>query len=355
MNLGSGAAHQLEGLTLPGGWQVVKKLERDENATGGYFSVQYIIQGSGGEFAFCKALDVSRALGETDPALALQMITEGFNFERDLLERSRGLSRVIQSIDDGVVDVPNAFPPKVNYIIFELAERDIRQALDIAGELSVAGKLRALHHAATGLWQLHQRQVAHQDLKPSNIFMLNGPIGKTENKLTKVGDLGRAHDRNVRAPHDDFEIAGDMQYAPPEQLFGYLSPSYQQRRVACDLYQFGSLVTFVFTGVTMNGLMGMLLQRRCIWSSWGDTYEEALPYVRDAFGQALRRIRDSLPFDIADEIVVLIAGLCEPDPALRGFPATQRGKAGQYDLHRAKVRLDLLARRVQKGIIRRYT
>src|SRR5262245_54459330 len=89
------AAESLEGLALSGGWTVVKKIKPSLTGTGGNFCVQYHVQHEDGRVAFCKALDLSRASSMPDPARIVQVLVEGFNFERDLLNkcRARKLSR----------------------------------------------------------------------------------------------------------------------------------------------------------------------------------------------------------------------------------------------------------------------
>ena len=52
------------------------------------------------------------------------------------------------------------------YIILELADGDVRHRLRKV-DRQTAWALRALHHTATGLMQLHSQRIAHQDLRPS--------------------------------------------------------------------------------------------------------------------------------------------------------------------------------------------
>src|SRR5204862_166519 len=102
---------------------------------------------------------------------------------------------------------PNDAMSTVEYLIFEKADADIRAHLDAHADLDIAFALRALHHVAIGLKQLHSVNVAHQDVKPSNVLIFPG-------NESKVGDLGRAWAGGMRAPHDDAKpCAGDRNYA----------------------------------------------------------------------------------------------------------------------------------------------
>ena len=82
-------AQQLLGMTIPGGWTVVEHLQPKQGATGGCFSEGYIVQSAKGTKAYLKALDYSSAMSAPDPARMLQWLTEGYNFERDVLNKCR--------------------------------------------------------------------------------------------------------------------------------------------------------------------------------------------------------------------------------------------------------------------------
>jgi serine/threonine protein kinase len=328
-----------------GDWRVVERYERDPRSTGGNFCVGYRVLHADGRHGFCKALDYSAALSSgLDPAVVLQVMTESYNFERDLLRKCEesGMSRVIRMMDDGVVSIEGSFIP-VNYIIFEYAEYDIRRELDRQSDLEAELRLRTLHHVATGLKQLHAIKVAHQDLKPSNVLIVD-PSSK--GRSSKLGDLGRATDSQVSAPHDDLAIAGDPTYAPPEQLYNATPIEFGPRRLACDLYHLGSLATFMFTTLPMNGLLAHNLHPSHMWTVWAGTYADVLPYVRDAYGRSLVVVRTACPDPIADRLTNLVSYLCEPDPYLRGHPAEKRNQSGNpYGLERIVSELDLLATR----------
>ena len=236
------AAHKLQGMTLPDDWVVVERIERPPDATGSTFSVGYFVE-RGGVRAYLKALHYSSPFRSGhDSARVLQAMTSAHNHEVDVLEKcaGAGMDRVVRALGSGEVVVPGvAGLPNVSYLIFELADGDIRAALSTVGAtFDYAWALRMLHHAATGLWQLHQNELAHQDVKPSNVLT----FGQDSSKL---GDLGRASQRGEHAPHDDEDHPGDPQYAPPELLYGHVAPGWIERRHASDLYLLASLVVHV--------------------------------------------------------------------------------------------------------------
>jgi serine/threonine protein kinase len=339
-------AEQLLGMTLEGGWKVIEIVVPAPSATGGNFSHGYIVENDQRVRAFLKALDYARALKAPDPAKALQALTEGFNFERRVLERCRAkrLDRVVMAITDGNIQVSGE---PVQYLILELAEGDARAQVDGADRFDIAWMLRSLHHISTGISQLHRERIAHQDVKPSNILFFEG------GKLSKLGDLGRAAYFGHTPPHDVFQIAGDPSYAPPELLYGQVDPDWNRRHYGCDAYLLCSMAVFFFSGVGMTALLRRELHPLHAWDRWRAGFGSALPYVRDAFGRAVDYIRTQLPDGLKDEMTTAIRELCEPDPSLRGHPFNRAGRTDQYSLERYISRFNLLARRAELGLLKK--
>jgi serine/threonine protein kinase len=338
-------------MSLPGGWQVLERVQKLPSQTGAIFSVGYIVTHESGAKAFLKALDYDRALRAPDPARALEGLTKAYNFERDLLARTQRMDRVVTGLADGSVMVPDEQrgDQTVQYLIFELADcGDIRKYLDILNRFDTAWLLRSLHHIATGLNQLHIAGIAHQDLKPSNVLVFEAAI-------SKIADLGRASARGQTAPHEDYDIAGDPEYAPPELCYGYTPPDWSRRRLGCDVFLLGGMIVFLFgrsniTAMTLEDLAPTLRPR-----TWQGTYSDVLPYVREAFEHALsifaQDVERSAP-TLVTELVGMVRNLCDPDPELRGDPRERRPGPNQYLLQRYISRFDLLAQRAEMGILR---
>lgn len=341
------AAEHLVGVELPGGWQVTERVAREIGDTGGFFSVNYRVVNADGRRGFCKVLNYYWILSaqSPDPVEPMAEATNLYRFERDLAHACAHLSRVVTALDDGTIYLDGFTYSTVSYIIFEAAERDIRGLLNTSDFLDVAVRLRSLHHLATAISQLHGQNIAHQDIKPSNLLVFSPDVeGKRHSKL---GDLGRATKLGTPMAHDDYPIAGDGKYAPPEGLYGAVPEDFRARRFGSDLYQLGGMITFIFSSSTMNAQLASELDPRYHWTNWRGTFAEALPYLQDAFARSLHTIGESIPDVIRPEILTLIEDLCEPDPRHRGDRRRKAQWSNPYSLERIITRLDLLCRRAE--------
>jgi serine/threonine protein kinase len=332
-------AQTLTGRTLPNGWRVGAAASRSKTATGGHFSKGYIAHHADGRRGFLKAMDYYAAFEQDNPAPVLEAMTNAYLFEKSICEKcsTHHLRRVVHAIESGTIQVDPKLPfSKVEYLIFELADGDIRGHLDTQDDLDLVFAFRTLHHVATGLEQLHRADIAHQDLKPSNVLVFAQESG------AKIGDFGRAWSKEFRAPHDHLRVAGDRNYAPPELLYRSTDADVSKRRYGCDMYHLGSLVVFFFARVHTNALLAKNLAPEHLPFNWGGTYAEILPYVQTAFGKSLAEFADHTPHPFRDDLVQIVTYLCQPDPARRGHPSSGADRA-QFSLDRFITKFDLLA------------
>ena len=336
------AAEQLEGITLDGGWKVVRRVSHVPSS-GGMFSVPYIVQDKDGKEHFLKALDFSGAFSDpkVDASRALQDMTSAYNHERDILEhcKDRRLSRVVVAVTHGYTQVPcfGIIEGRVAYLIFELAESDVRQQVDLKNRLDCLISLSILNDVTLGMMQLHKEAIAHQDLKPSNVLTY-GDGG------CRVGDFGRSSRRGYHVWLDNLGVVGDRTYAPPEQLYSHFHPDFVIRRVGCDLYLLGNLAAFLFSGINITASVFSRLDAAFHYSRWGGTYEQVLPHLQHAFSQVLADLDTVVDPLVRIEVATMVRELCNPDLARRGH-RKGIGSASQYSLERYKSYTDLLLKR----------
>jgi serine/threonine protein kinase len=239
-------AESLLDMTLEGGWKVIELIKKKPEDTGGHFSVCYSVE-KDKKKAFLKALDLTDALQHPDFVSAVNNITTAFIFERDLLYKckEKHLNKIVTSLEHGQVSFLGQ--PSFNnvfYIIFEMADANLRNQIARMKIFDLAWILRSLHHTAIALEQLHRGGIAHQDLKPSNVLIFN--------KESKIGDLERSSDVTNPSMNDKYIIPGDKTYAPFELFYGINSIGDFKFRYASDLYHLGSLVFFYFLHVNLQ-------------------------------------------------------------------------------------------------------
>lgn len=332
-------ASLLAGKTLDDGWYVDSILTRKPSATGGNFSVGYLVSKEGRK-GFLKAFSLLPALNSADPIGEVQRVTSLYAYERDLLKRCAHLDRISTTLSHGHYSpMGGGGQDRVYYLIFPLADGDVRSVLASAQKVELYWKVRSLHHAATGIKQLHGANVAHLDLKPSNVLVFN-------EDTSKVGDLGRSVDLAGPSPFAQFQVAGDMGYAPLELRYG-VALTDKQRRQGVDMYLLGSLILYYFANITATGAICAYIGRNHQGDMRGDFLID-LPYIQNAFAAALADLRSGLqghPTRFIEDLVAIVAELCEPDFRLRGN-RTSLGSP-QYDLQTYVTRLDLMARRLE--------
>lgn len=342
-------AHNLTGLTIDSTWEVFEKVTKNPNATGGNFSAGYKIKNLVNGFSyFLKALDFSEAFRNQNTTNILQHLTTAYNFERDLLLKCNqsNLKRVLKCIHHGEVEVPGFQVPynKVSYLILELAEGDIRSARLAFSNFDLAWTLRTLHHAAVGIHELHQKGIAHQDLKPSNLMQL------TQNSF-KITDMGRSHDINSISPFDTLNVPGDGNYAPPESLYKTFS-TFNDRRLY-DIFSIGGLIFFHFLNVSPTNLLRYLITKNGLPVSSGN-YLQDLPSWISAFHEAIEileeKIKENHP-KFASEISQAAFFLCHPDITQRGHPNNLSMISGdKLSVERFISKFNLLAKKAEYNL-----
>ena len=178
------AVNDLEGKTLKSGWKVTKKFKAKPGSSGGNFSVCYSTEKEDGEKGFLKAINVLTFLNDDDVDLPMAMAEalNTFNFEKHILEKCRenNLNKISKLLDAGSENLDGYLIKNVNYLIFEKANSDVREFINYTNQIDFTWKLRSLHNIAVGIKQLHNHEISHQDIKPSNVFVF-------ENEVSKLG------------------------------------------------------------------------------------------------------------------------------------------------------------------------
>jgi serine/threonine protein kinase len=349
-------AEQLEGLVLGDGWHVARRIHKTPNATGGSFCVCYEVERSG-RTAFLKALDIHGVLRSSpeDVMAVMQRVSTAYNYELNLLEAcdERQMDRVVRPLDHGQQTIDSADVTSiVFFLVFELAEGDLRKIHDMDTDLDLGKAFRVLHDIAVGIRQLHSADIAHQDVKPSNVLAFDNDV-IVGRPVSRIADLGRASRPTASMPHDQSHCAGDRSHTAPELLYATTPPDWEGRR-ACDLYQLGSILLFLFTGMTATAAWLNELQPEFRpWSlngSYRGSYEDALPHLRSAMQAVCSTFPDFGDGRVRAVAVRIFRELCDPDPELRGHTRARAG-GDRYSVERYITEFDLEARRTARQVV----
>ncbi len=105
-----------------------------------------------------------------------------------------------------------------------------------ASELTEDSKLNILRQILYTMSLVHQRDVLHRDLSPTNVFFVNGII--------KIADFGLGKNLNTLTSHQTMDTTsfGQLFYCAPEQLT--LLKDADKRS---DVYSLGRIINFVMT------------------------------------------------------------------------------------------------------------
>ena len=344
------AAHNLLGVTLQTGWKVISKITKEKNSTGAFFSVCYIAS-KDEKTCFLKAFDFAKfqqISGEGKPVIdIISEMTKAFKYERDLsVHCQKGyvtkVAFVIDSGEEFLRDYPIGIVP---YLVFELADGDVRSRLQFSNTLDFVWKLSSLHDIAIGMKQLHNVGVSHQDLKPSNVLIFN--------EESKLGDLGRSMCKSMDSEYNSLNYSGDWNYAPPEMMYQYYDVDWYKRTFATDCYLLGSLIVFYLLGISMSALLLKHMPQNLRWECWQGTFDEVKPYLLSAYSQAINEFHNVISgYYLNDDICMMVEQLCHPFPEQRGHPRNIQSKGSNYNLERYISKLDLLKRKVELKIFK---
>lgn len=342
------ASHNLEGRILGRGWNVIEKISKSDNATGSFFSVCYKVTKEN-ETCFLKAFDFARFFqiaGHSSVVDVMSGMLDAYRYEKNLSDlcKNHHVTKVSFVKDAGEEIVDGYTISIVPYLVFDLADGDVRQKLNFSEGLDFAWRLKSLHDIAVGLKQLHSIEVSHQDLKPSNILLFNGE--------SKLGDLGRSVCRRIQSPYDELVFSGDLNYAPPEIMYQYYESDWYKRVFATDCYLLGSMAVFYFAGVSMSALLLSHMPYEFRWDIWRGTFEDVRPYLINAFAKALDEFEQSIANEyFKKELRSTIEMLCFPFPENRGHPKNIRGIGNSYNLERFISKFDVLHKKAMYKFI----
>ena len=327
----SNPAHNLVGQIISGLWRVTDKLKSDAtDSTGGYFSVPYKVEHiETGEMAFLKVIDMMKALQlyqdqGVSTAEGMQIVGSSHLFECELADSCTGrrMTRVVRAIEHGEIKlmIPGTtFELGHGFLLFELGQGDTHSLLHGVKATDDAWKFKTLHQTAVGLRQLHEADIAHQDLKRSNVVFFG-------DDNAKLCDLGRAVKRGRPSRNDLRLVPCQPQNSPFELLYGLLPNEWDGRHFSTDLFMLGNLAFSIFNDATLTfsvlqSLPPELLPSHLVGAKgYQGPYLDVIPALRNALARTLVAGANAVPACVRETWSDTLMMLCEPDPAKRGHP-----------------------------------
>ena len=350
-------AHLL-GKTLASGWTLVERLDRSKGSTGGTFGIGYKAT-KGNEIAFVKAIDFVEAMRSPNLLAEMSKLGNIANFEKDVLEycTTKGMSKVLRYIGHEYISYNDSDDPlsRVSCLIMEAGTHDLRRLLNLNrnGLVSCGWNLHVLQDVSLAIAQLHRGNIAHQDIKPSNVIAVQEKNLNDTNSM-KVGDLGRVVRRDQAGPFDSHPWPGDMRYSPPERWYGFVPPDWCDSREAADAYMLGSLLIFLFTGATLQSLVVNYIPISFRLDNWAGKFDQdLLPVLVNAHVRVLHEhLLPQLMPEIADGVMGIARALTQPDPTIRGDTNARRqvGRPVGIDrIHNKFSALSLTCMAIERG------
>jgi len=319
---------KLKNLVTNSGWTIIEKVS-SKQVSGGNHCTRYVAHSDDGRIGFLKAMDLVGAFNHArenglDELDVLSSQIKQYKFEQSILQqcKDRKMSKVIMPLDSGYIDTLVCDAPlnRVYYVIFEMAQNDLRQQFIEQSNISWVSLFRALQHTAIGVNQLHKGGIAHQDVKPSNVLFF-------DKEISKIGDLGRVTTTKGDSPFNRTPFTGDPRYAPLEYDYSYNigSTSFSDRRLS-DLFMVGSLIYHMIMGTDIKShfsneahLLSPFLNSL--------SYSEALPFYITAFTTTIERFENHclgiFGPKISNELKVIVFEMCYPCSSKRGNPKHQ--------------------------------
>ena len=147
---------------------------------------------------------------------------------------------ICRTYEDGEFEV--SFP----FYVMEYAEYDLKSYLEENEEYDEASRVELCLQIAQGIKELNDLGYYHRDIKPDNIFMING--------TWKVGDLGLIQMRNKPSLDNKGELVGPRGWLSPEAMNKYLSEKVEGKKFDCnidhqsDLFQLAKVFWYILQG-----------------------------------------------------------------------------------------------------------
>ena len=159
--------------------------------------------------------------------------------DRTRFKRENEITKSIGNIE-GVIKVVDFNENSFSYRM-EKADCTLKEFIDLDKDYSIENKVWIANKLVKIMKLVHERNILHRDLSPTNIF-------KVGSKL-KIGDFGLGKNINIIHSHQTNETLGVGQYlyCSPEQMSGLKNSDKKS-----DVYSLGKIINYIFTKDSEN-------------------------------------------------------------------------------------------------------
>jgi serine/threonine-protein kinase len=244
----------------------------------------------------------------TGDRVALKMMSHRLVYQPGAASRFEREARIVERFEhDNIARMRGHFPAfRTEFIVMEFCEgATLGDLLSHHGAFPEDQAKRVLGQLATALQFVHNRGVAHRDLKPGNVMLT--PQGRV-----KLMDFGLAkEEENVSddtATHTD-TVLGTPLYMPPGQMTG------EESGTGIDIYAFACIAYELVVGKpfhegrTARGLFQDKLTRRLPAAS------EIGPGISDDLHELLMKGLENEPANRLDTLASVVPWSGELDPS----------------------------------------
>jgi serine/threonine protein kinase len=165
--------------------------------------------------------------------------------------KRQAVENVVEIECDGnlICPVEHQHGKKVSFpfYVMEYAESDLKSYMEDEGRgIDDASRVEICLQLAQALNQLFNLGYYHRDIKPDNIFLIDG--------TWKIGDLGLISMRNKPSPDGIGELVGPRGWLSPEAMNKYLAERVNAKQFDCeidhrsDIFQMAKVFWYVLQG-----------------------------------------------------------------------------------------------------------
>ncbi|MDC0711141.1 protein kinase [Stigmatella sp. ncwal1] len=178
--------------------------------------------------------------------VAIKVLKAQFAQVHELVQRMLVEARVVNSIQHpGIIDIFGfgRLEDGRPYVVMELLQGlSLERFLRRKGRLGVEETVKILDEVLDALGTAHRRGVVHRDLKPGNVFLLEGASGARSVKLLDFGIAKVPSSQTADALTVQGLLLGTPEYMSPEQVRG------GEVAATSDLYAVGVIAFQMLTG-----------------------------------------------------------------------------------------------------------